>query len=424
VLRSRGYLVILLTASLLGIPIALVAFFFLALTTHLQGWMYGDLPKALGLGSAAWWPVPVLVVGGLLVALTIKYLPGRGGEVPAEGFHAGGGFAAPAELVGIALAAMITLGCGAVLGPEAPLIALGGGLGALAIRAAKRDAPQQAVALIGAAGSFAAISTLLGSPLPAAFLLMEIAGIGGAMTSLMLAPGMLAAGIGALIFVGLDSLTGLGTASLAIPDLPSVGSPTIAEFGWALVIGVAATFLGTGIRRLGQGLQEVVERHLLVAVPAAGLVVALLAMLYAQTTGKGWSDVLFSGQEQLGPLVSHSAEYSVGALLLLVLCKGIAYGTCLSSFRGGPVFPAMFLGAAGGMAMSHLPGLELVSAVAMGIGAMSVVMLGFPLVSVLLPTLLLFSDGLQVMPLVIVAVVVAYVGRARLSLPPSGGTTP
>jgi hypothetical protein len=84
----------------------------------------------------------------------------------------------------------------------------------------------------------------------------------------------------------------------------------------------------------------------------------------------------------------------------------------------------MFLGAAGGMAMSHLPGLELVSAVAMGIGAMSVVMLGFPLVSVLLPTLLLFSDGLQVMPLVIVAVVVAYVGRARLSRPAPGGTTP
>jgi H+/Cl- antiporter ClcA len=424
VLRSRGYVVILLVASLLGIPIALVAFSFLQLTAHLQGWMYEDLPKALGLGDPAWWPVPVLVIGGLLVALTIRYLPGRGGEVPVEGFHAGGGFAAPAELVGIALAAVITLGCGAVLGPEAPLIALGGGLGALAIRAGKRDAPPQAVALIGAAGSFAAISTLLGSPLPAAFLLMEIAGIGGAMTSLMLAPGLLAAGIGALIFVGLDSLTGLGSTSLSIPDLPSVGSPTIAEFGWALVIGVAAVFLGTGIRRLGKGLQDVVERHLLVAVPAAGLVVALLAILYAQTTGKAVSDVLFSGQEQLGPLVSHSAEYSVGTLLLLVLCKGIAYGTCLSSFRGGPVFPAMFLGAAGGMAMSHLPGLELASAVAMGIGAMCVVMLGFPLVSVLLATLLLLSDGLQVTPLVIVAVVVAYVGRARLSPPPSGDTTP
>jgi membrane protein implicated in regulation of membrane protease activity len=46
---------------------------------------------------------------------------------------------------------------------------------------------------------------------------------------------------------------------------------------------------------------------------------------------------------------------------------------------------------------------------------MCVTMLGFPLVSVLLATLLLASDGLQVMPLVIVAVVVAYLLRAWLS---------
>ena len=49
----------------------------------------------------------------------------------------------------------------------------------------------------------------------------------------------------------------------------------------------------------------------------------------------------------------------------------------------------MFLGAVGGVAMSHLPGLPLVPAVAMGIGAMSVTMLRLPLTSVLLATLLL-----------------------------------
>jgi hypothetical protein len=52
--------------------------------------------------------------------------------------------------------------------------------------------------------------------------------------------------------------------------------------------------------------------------------------------------------------------------------------------------------------------------VAMGIGAMCVVMLKLPLTSVLLATLLLFADGLAVMPLVIVAVVVAHVVAARL----------
>ncbi|HEX6874921.1 MAG TPA: chloride channel protein [Nocardioidaceae bacterium] len=414
-LRSRGYLLVLVVAAVIGAPIALASYWFLQLSAHLQGWVFVDLPKALGLGAPTWWPVPVLVVGGFLVALVIRSLPGRGGESPADGFQAGRGAAAPVELVGIALAALVTLGFGAVLGPEAPLIALGAGLAAWAVRLLKHDAPAQAVALIGAAGSFAAISTLLGSPLPAAFLLMEIAGIGGAMTSLMLVPGLLAAGVGSLVFIGLDSLTGLGTTSLTIPDLPRVGSPTISEFGWALVIGVAAAVLGTLVRRMAQALRPKVERRLLLATPAAGLLVAVLALSYAEISGRASSEVLFSGQEALGPLIAHSADYSLGALLVLLLCKGVAYGLSLSSFRGGPVFPAMFLGAVGGIAMSHLPGLEAVPGAAMGIGAMCVVMLGYPLVSVLLATLLLLSDGVDVIPLVIVAVVVAYVGRAWLA---------
>jgi hypothetical protein len=53
----------------------------------------------------------------------------------------------------------------------------------------------------------------------------------------------------------------------------------------------------------------------------------------------------------------------------------------------------------------------------MGIGAMSAVMLKLPLTSVLLATLLLGSDGLAVMPLAIVAVVVAYVASAWIAGP-------
>jgi chloride channel protein, CIC family len=154
-------------------------------------------------------------------------------------------------------------------------------------------------------------------------------------------------------------------------------------------------------------------------VPLAGVAVAVLAIIYAEATGKATSDVLFSGQNQLDPLLTHAASYSVGALVLLLVCKGLAYGVSLSSFRGGPTFPAMFIGAAGGMALSHLPGLPLIAGVAMGIGAMCVVMLTLPLTSVLLATLLLASDGLAVMPLVIVAVVVAHVAAAHLAPRPA-----
>jgi hypothetical protein len=75
-----------------------------------------------------------------------------------------------------------------------------------------------------------------------------------------------------------------------------------------------------------------------------------------------------------------------------VVCKGLAYGVSLSSFRGGPVFPAIFAGAAYGIAMSLPAGLPLVAGVAMGRGPMCVVMLPLPLTSVLLATLPLGSD--------------------------------
>ncbi len=74
------------------------------------------------------------------------------------------------------------------------------------------------------------------------------------------------------------------------------------------------------------------------------------------------------------------------------------------------------------MALSHLPGLPLIYGVAMGIGAMCAVMLRLPMTSVLLATLLLSSDGLEVMPLAIVAVVVAYVASARLAPAPAPAT--
>jgi H+/Cl- antiporter ClcA len=424
-LRSRSYLVLLVLAAIIGAPISAAAYFFLALVSKLQGWVFSSLPMALGFhAEPMWWPVLPLLLAGVLVPLAIRYLPGTGGHSPADGFKAGAGAPGPAELPGVLLAALATLSLGVVLGPEAPLIALGGGLGVIAIRLAKRDAPQRTTAVVAAAGSFAAISTLFGSPLLGAFLLMEASGLSGATLELVLVPGLLAAGIGSLIFIGLDSLTGLGTFSLAIPNLPHLGPPTVSEFGWALVIGVAAALLGSGIRWLGLVLRDRTERWTMLATPLIGLAIAGLAIAYAAGTGKGSSEVLFSGQNALGPLIDHASGYTVGALLLLLVCKGLAYGGSLSSFRGGPTFPALFLGAAGGIALSHLPGLPLVAGAAMGIGAMSAVMLRLPFTSVLLATLLLSSDGLQVMPLAIVAVVVAYVASARLAPAPAESPEP
>ncbi|HEY7918614.1 MAG TPA: chloride channel protein, partial [Streptosporangiaceae bacterium] len=306
-LRSRSYVALLVLAAIIGAPVSAVAYFFLALVSKMQGWVFTDLPKGLGFhAEPLWWPLLPLAVAGVLVSLTLKYLPGTGGHSPADGFKMGAGPATPIELPGIVLAAFATLSLGVVLGPEAPLIAIGGGLGVIAVRLAKRDAPARTQTVVAAAGSFAAIATLLGSPLTGAFLLMEATGLGGTMMELVLIPGLLAAGVGSLVFIGLDAWTGLGTFSLAIPGLPHVGSPTAAEFGWALAIGVLAVPLGSAIRWLGLFLRPHVERRILLITPLVGLAIAGLAIAFAAATGKASAEVLFSGQDQLGPFIDHS----------------------------------------------------------------------------------------------------------------------
>jgi H+/Cl- antiporter ClcA len=425
VIRSRAYLTALVLATLLGVPISAIAYGFLALMTQVQQYLFDDLPADLFTGGVpAWWPVPLLVLCGLLTGLTIRHLPGNGGHSPAFGFVTGGGPPVDRELPAIILASFATLALGAVLGPEAPLIALGGGLAALVVHLLKKDAPPMAVTVMASAGSFAAISTLLGSPLLAAFLIMEAAGLAGATLSLVALPGLLASGVGALVFVGLDDWTGLGDFSLALTSVPPEVTPTLATLAWAVPLGAAAACLGWVIRWTGLSLRPVVHRSRVLATALLGLGIGLTAMAYQLVSGHSFTQVLFSGQDDLPDLVAHATDYSLGVLLLLTACKTLAYGLSLSAFRGGPVFPAMFIGAVLGIAVSGLPGLALAPAIGIGIGAMCTAMLRLPLTSTMLATLLLGADGLSTTPEVVVAVAVAYVVTMILPVPAAGRPDP
>lgn len=409
VIRSRAYLSALVLSAILGIPISAVAYGFLALVAKIQEYLFRDLPEALFTsGMPAWWPLPLLALCGLLTGATIRYLPGNGGHSPAFGFQSGG---APVhrDLPGIFLAALATLSLGGVLGPEAPLIAIGGGLAALTVHLVKRDSPPMALTIMASAGSFAAVSALLGSPILGAFLIMEVAGFGGAMLSLVALPGLVASGVGAVVFVGLDNWTGLGTFSLALTSVPPAVDPTVATMAWALVVGAVAACLGWLIRWVALSLRPVVHLNRVLVTTGLGLLIGLIATTYQLISGHSATHVLFSGQDALPDLVAHVADYSVGALLLLGICKMLMYGLSLSAFRGGPIFPAMMVGAVLGMAMAGLPGMSTASAIGMGIGAMCVAMLRLPLTSTLLAVLLLGPDGISVTPQVIVAVVSAFV---------------
>ncbi|HEY3728829.1 MAG TPA: chloride channel protein [Solirubrobacteraceae bacterium] len=420
-IRSRQFVVLLVLAAIVGVVVSLAAWCFLELVYQIQREAFTHLPHALGYpnGPPVWWPLPVLALGALITAFAIARLPGRGGHVPADGLATGGPPPLARDIPGIVLAGLASIGLGLVIGPEAPLIALGAGLGATAIRLSRRDAPNQVVVVVAAAGSFAALSFVFSSPLIAAVILIEATGIGGPRLPLILLPGLLAAGIGSLVSLGIGSFTGLSTSAYALDalPLPSFAHPHLGNFGWTILLAIVVAVVTRLIMRGGRESHRLAAPRPFLVLPVAALIIAGLAIAFSKATPHSVNDVLFSGQDQLPGLIAQAGTYSVGALLLLVALKGIAYSISLGSFRGGPTFPAIFLGAAGGILFSHLPGFPITPAVAVGMAASVVAVLRLPLTAVVIGTVLTAKSGVSAEPLIIVGAVVAHVVTALLTAP-------
>jgi H+/Cl- antiporter ClcA len=415
VIRQPDYIRLLVFAALVGVVVSLASWCFLEIVHDVQQWVFKDLPPSLGFETVpTWWPLPVLAIAGVIITFAVVRLPGRGGHEPWKGLS-GGGATQPVDLPGVMLAALAGLCLGMVVGPEAPLIALGTGLAIFAVKRAKADAPDQLVAVLAAAGSFAAISSIFGSPVIGAVILIEAAGLGGPTLPLVLLPGLLAAGIGSLVFIGMGSWTGLSSAAFAITplSLPSYAQPTLGSFGWTIVLSIAAAIVTFLIVELGRHVAGWVERRPFVIGPIAGILVAVAAIVFHQITQQPADLVLFSGQDAMDPIVQQAGTLSMATLAYLILFKGLAWGISLGGARGGPTFPALFLGIAGGLLAGHLPGFAETPGVAVLLGAMCVSMLRLPLSSVVL-ALVVSQAGLAAAPLIIVGVVIAYIATDRL----------
>ncbi len=413
----RALIVLLALAAVVGVVVSLVAWAFLELIHQMQLWVFTDLPGDLGYRSPPmWFYVIVLGLAGIVIALAIVRLPGNGGHVPAEGLKVGGAPTETIDLPGVVLAALGTIGLGLVLGPEAPLIALGAGLGLLAIRFVKRDAPDQAQTVIAASGSFAAMAMIFSSPIIAAVILIEALGLDRERLPLVLLPGLLAAGIGSLVSIGVGSLTGLSTSaySLGALPVPAFAEPAVSDFALTVPLALVVAALTFLIMRLGLRTHRFVAARPLLLIPAAAVLVSVLAIAFHAASGRSVNEVLFSGQDALPGLVTGAGAWSVSALFLVLAFKGLAWGVSLGSFRGGPTFPSMFIGAAAGVLAWHLTGLDLTAAVGVGIGAGLVGVLRLPLSAVVLATLLVSKAGAGAGPLIIVGVVVAYLTSVAL----------
>jgi hypothetical protein len=227
---------------------------------------------------------------------------------------------------------------------------------------------------MAAAGSFAAVASIFGSPVIGAVLVIEAAGLGGATLPLVLLPGLLAAGIGSLVFIGLGSFSGFSTAAWALSPfpLPPFGGPGWSDFAWTIIVSVVSAAGVFAVMELARWLKRLVDTSPFVLTIAAGLAVGGLAIAFAEATGMTPNAVLFSGEEAFGTLFGSAATISMSTLLLLLLFKSLAWSISLGNFRGGPTFPAIFLGVVAGLMAQHLPGFAETQAIAVLVGALCV----------------------------------------------------
>jgi H+/Cl- antiporter ClcA len=315
----------------------------------------------MGLSTAPWWLVLALpVAGGFLVWLARTKLPGDGGHEPLGGISVAP--TAVAYIPSVALAALASLAFGAVLGPEGPLIALGSAIGMVAVGIWKVTGPGAQV--LSTAGAFSAVSALFGGPVVAGALLLE-AGIGlGAALIPALLPGAVAAAIGYVIIIGVGGWTGVPVAGLSVPDLPAYPTTRVVDLLLAVVVGLVVALLVHVVRGLAVALHD--ARPRLGALPSlvvGGLAVGLLAVAVTAVGGAS-SDVLFSGQTALPALLAQTSGWLV---LAIGAAKAIGYAICLGvGFRGGPVFPAIFIGVCVTLVVGRIADMSPTAALAIG----------------------------------------------------------
>jgi H+/Cl- antiporter ClcA len=165
-----------------------------------------------------------------------------------------------------------------------------------------------------------------------------------------------------------------------------------------------------GARLAAQRVAVAADRAPLVTLVGAGVVVALSAVAVDTITGGGLELVLFSGQSAMP---DYLALTSIGTALVVLLGKFVAYSASLGSgFRGGPIFPAIALGAILATAATLLvDGTSTSALAAAAIGAATAACMRMPFTAVLLAVMLTYPAGGATTVLAIIGTLIGLVAR-------------
>lgn len=323
----------------------------------LEQLLWERLPEAWDVDpGSGWWIFGVLTAVGLGVALIVSFFPGGAGEDSATVELMGPPLALKA-LPGLVLVSVLVLAGGVSLGPESPVIAINT---AILVALLARFRPAVEVRLIVMMAAAGTIGALFGTPVAAALVLTGVvakASSGGALWDRLFLP-LLAAASGSL------TMRLLHGPQLGLTDVPPLGVPEPSDLLiGGLVACAAALVILAGASVFGRlhGLFRRL-RHPLLYTTLGGVILGALGALGGPIT-------LFKGGQQMAELVGHAEDYTTSELLLIVAVKLTALLIAATAgFRGGRIFPAVFIGAAVGLLVQTvLPGTPLGLALACGV---------------------------------------------------------
>jgi H+/Cl- antiporter ClcA len=325
-------------AAVVGVGSAMALLLLSEIAGHLEHLIWTDLPGTLHVSpDSPGWIIGVLALTGVAVALVVTFVPGHAGPDPATLQLTG----APLPinvLPSLAIAIVLALAGGVSLGPENPIIGITVGL---SIAVGTRLLPRVGSAGWAAWAVSGTLGAMFGTPVAAALMLSEVSVDSSVpLWDRMFGP-LVAAGAGAV------TMDLLHAESFSISVAPYPG-PQMIDLVSACVIAAATALVGVVAVHAYPRLYRLFQRMgpPLLTIIVGGVVLGLLGAIGGRIT-------LFKGLDEMKQLSATAASYTATGLAFVGVIKLIAMLVAATSgFRGGRIFPAVFVGVAFGLAIS------------------------------------------------------------------------
>ena len=404
-LNTKQFYLLLLFVSVIGAIGALMMIAFLFLQDSLTAIVWNDIP--VDSLSPVFNPLILVIcgIGGLGAGLIRRHFKGEIAIMAEDliGFNREGRFPLKRGIE-LFLRGLVSLVCGAPLGPEAPLTVSAGAAGTVIAEKARLPPPVVTLSSLSAISGF--FGAFLSSPFAGALIFIETTLEKGIMTWKAVLPSIVAATTGFAVYF---MLSGSFIGSIFI--LPVYEGFRDIDLLYAIFLGLLGGVCGILFIVVYKKMRELFEplEHRPVFLGLLGGLGLGIAGIFVPLT-------LFMGGEQLQFLITNYLEVSLVLLFVLVAAKIFLITFSFSTgFAGGYIFPSFFIGGTLGLLVFRLfPFIPVAVCIVCVIAGVSVALLRSP-IAIALIIAILFQK--ELIPAVAISLVMGFIVSHQYALP-------